>query len=94
VSEDDLAEAVPELGEDGSPIAGLVRRHGDLSPQQLHDPVEQRLLVLQVAVEGHRIDAELRGDPTHRQGVDTVLVDEVEGGAQHRVAIDATSTSA
>jgi hypothetical protein len=41
-----------------------------------------------VVVERHRFEAELLAEPAHRQGLDPVLIDQVERGPQDAVAAE------
>ena len=42
----------------------------DLGEGELDEAVEDRVLVRQVVVDRHRLDAEVVGQPAHREGVD------------------------
>ena len=53
------------------------------SSTRVDDPVEDVVLVRDVVVERHRLDAELLAELAHRQRLDPACVGEREGGAQH-----------
>ena len=49
----------------------------------LDEPVEQVVLAPDVAVEGHRVDAELLAELAHAQGLVAASIGELDGGLQH-----------
>ncbi len=51
----------------------------DLADDHVRDAIEDLVLVPDVAVERHRIDAELLAEPAHAQGVDALAIGEVDG---------------
>ena len=55
----------------------------------LDDPVEHVVLVLDVVVEGHRLDAELAADPAHRDGVEALGVHDPQGRLDHALPREA-----
>ena len=61
----------------------LVHGGQDLADDDLDDAVQDRILVGDVVVERHRLDAELVGEVAHRQRVDAARVGEFDGRAQH-----------
>src|SRR5215211_327791 len=66
-----------------APPVLLPRRKLDLVEDQLDDPVEQVILVRDVVVQRHRLDAQFLAEPAHAQGLDAFGVSEADGGAQH-----------
>ena len=46
-------------------------------------PVEQVVLVPDVAIERHRIDAELLAELAHAQRLDAASIGEIDGGLEH-----------
>ena len=64
------------------------RRELPLREHEVEHPVEQVVLVRDVAVEGHRLEAELVTEPAHRQRLDARAVGELERHAQDAVAAE------
>ena len=58
----------------------------DLADDDLDDAIEQVVLVADVAVEGHRVDAELLAELAHAQRLDAAPIGEVDGGPKHALA--------
>ena len=54
----------------------------DLREDEVHEPVEEILLVADVAVERHRFCADCPGDPLHRHGLEAVPVGELQRGLE------------
>ena len=52
----------------------------------LDDAVEQVVLVPDVAVERHRVDAQLLAELAHAQGLEAAAVGELDGGPEHALA--------
>ena len=63
--------SVPSGGSSVSPAIGL------------DDPIEDLVLVRDVVVERHRLDAELAGEPSHAERVDPTIVGERDRGVEH-----------
>ena len=57
-----------------------VRRQLDLAQDEVDDPVQEVVLVRDVVVERHRLDAERLAELPHRQRLDPALVGERDGG--------------
>ena len=55
----------------------------DLADDRLDDTVEQGLLVGDVVVQRHRLDAERLGEVAHGEGLDALRVGELDGGGEH-----------
>ena len=55
----------------------------DLADNDLDDAVEQVVLVPDVAVERHGLDAQLLPEPAHAQPLEAVTVRELDGGKEH-----------
>ncbi len=72
--------AVRRISDFQSALAG---GHLDLGEHQLGDPVHDVVLVLDVVVERHRLDAELLAELAHGERLDPACVGEGERGAQH-----------
>ena len=68
------------------PAAGPRDDQRHLAEDLLDHALDQVLLAVDVAVQRHRLDAELASEPPHREGVEALAVDEVEGGAEHPIA--------
>jgi hypothetical protein len=66
-------------------------RERHLLPHELDDPVEQAVLALGVVVDRHRIDAQLRAEPAHRERVEALAIDEAERGLQDPSAVEPAS---
>ncbi len=85
-----LQQQRPEAPGEGdhpvAPLRGLIGGHGDVGQHPLDDAVEEVLLVLDVPVERHGLDAEFGGHRTHRAGVEAAAVDDGERGLEHGVA--------
>ena len=64
------------------PIA-VPGRGVDLTEDDVDHPVEDVLLVRDVVVEGHRLDADLRAEPPHAERLDPVPVRELHGSPEH-----------
>ena len=64
----------------------VARRHLDLLHHEVRDPVEDVVLARHVLVERHRLDAERLADATHRDGVDALLVGQLQGGPEDALA--------
>ena len=58
----------------------------ELADHALDDAVEQVVLVPDVAVERHGVDAELLAEPAHAQRLEAAAVGEVDGGLQDALA--------
>jgi hypothetical protein len=69
---------------DAATVLIAVRLAGDdeLGDDTLDDSVEQGILVSGVPVDRHRVAIEGFTEPTHRQGLNTVFVDDLQGGGQ------------
>ena len=57
----------------------------DLGEGALDEPVEDRVLVGQVVVDRHRLDAEVVRETAHREGVDAVAIGDRGRGLEHPV---------
>ena len=69
------------------------RRIVDLADDDVDDAVEQVVLVADVAVEGHRLDAELLAELAHAQGLDPAPVGEVDRGPEHALLVSGARRS-
>ena len=78
------------VAEVGRPVAGRGRSF-DLADDALDDPVEQVVLAPDVAVERHRVDAELLAELAHAQGLEAVAIREVHRDAEDPVAVERRS---
>ena len=72
------------LPEGGRPVL-VPGGHLNLAQNQLDDPVAQVLLVGDMVVERHRLDAELLAEPAHGERVEPLLVGDPDRRAQHAV---------
>ncbi len=63
-------------------------RHGqvDLGEDEVDDAVDDLVLVGEVVVERHRLDAEVLAEPAHAQAIEPALVGQPEGGLEDAVA--------
>ena len=50
---------------------------------QLHEAVEQVVLVADVPIQRHRVDAELLSELAHAQRLDAASIGEIDGGLKH-----------
>ena len=57
-------------------------RHLDLGPDEVDDAVEELVLVGEVVVDRHRLDAELLAELAHAEGLEAALIGDSEGGLQ------------
>jgi hypothetical protein len=55
----------------------------ELVDDGLDDAVEEVLTAGHIAVQGHRLDAEIGSDPTHGEVAQPVRVDVSDGGGEH-----------
>jgi hypothetical protein len=67
---------VASLAEDLLPRHIGGRRDDELREQRFDDAREHRGFVGEVAVDRHPLDAELRAEPSHRERVESVAVDD------------------
>jgi hypothetical protein len=58
-------------------------RQGDLTDDQIDDAGQDRVLVGDVLVQGHRLDAEFLTEFAHGQCLGAVGIGERDGGSQH-----------
>ena len=58
----------------------------DLAEQEIDHAVNDLALVAHVAIQRHRLDAELLGELAHAERLDAFLVGQLEGSAQHPLA--------
>ena len=82
-------EAAQRVGPVAAAVAGL-----DLGGEAVGEALEQRRAVGDVAVERHRLDAQLAGDAAHRQRVGALAVEQRQGGRQDRLARELGGPSA
>ena len=66
-------------------MSGVVG-YDEFGDDVLDDSVEQGVLVGGVPVDPHRVAIQRLPEPAHRQRVDTLLVDDLQGGGQDLVA--------
>ena len=69
----------------GLPVAAR-RGSLELADDAFDDAVEQVVLVADVAVERHGVDAEVLAEPAHAQRLEAAPVGEVDGGLQDALA--------
>ena len=69
-----------------APVTAAARLDLEVGENPGADRAEQVVLVADVRVEGHRLDAELGAEAAHRQRVDAVGVGEIEGALHHPLA--------
>src|SRR5919201_5298537 len=62
------------------------RRKTDLAEHEIDHAVDDVALVAHVAVQRHRLDAELLGELAHAERLDAVLISALESDAQHSLA--------
>jgi hypothetical protein len=60
----------------------------ELVDDQLHDAVEEVVTAGDVPVQRHPLDAQVRAHPAHREGLEPVLVDELDGRGEHPPAVE------
>ena len=82
-----MAEHDVPSGEDlashrGTPVIAGPAGH-DLADDDIDRPVEQVVLVPDVPIQCHRLDAELLAEPSHAQGVDAAAIGQVDGRSEH-----------
>ena len=75
------------LAQLGLPVAAGGGRL-DLAEDEVDHPVEEVVLVGDVVVERHRLDAELLGELAHRQLLGAALVGQRDRGAQDALAAE------
>ena len=83
-----LQEATPRARPSPAVLRPVLDGIGEfeLRHDVLADPVEEVLLVLDVVVQRHRLDADLAGDPPHRDGLEALLVHDPESRLDHAIA--------
>jgi len=69
------------------------RGHLDFAEDKLDEAVKQRGLVGEMAVDGHRVDAQLGAEPAHGQLLKAVLVDDPQSGHEDLIARNARWTT-
>jgi hypothetical protein len=82
-----LQEASPGARSSPAVLGPIVDGIGEVESGHdvLADTIEQVFLVLDVVVERHRLDAHLAGDPSHRDGFETLLVHHSNGRFDHSI---------
>src|SRR4051812_48549162 len=83
----DLSRGPRPTGQLGAPVTAH-RRKLYLAEDDVDDPVEDLLLVLDVVVHGHRLHAELVGQGPNGQGADAAPVGHPHGTTQDVVAVE------
>ena len=58
-------------------------RQVDLAEDEIHDAVQDPLLVGEVVVERHRLDAERLTELAHAERLEPALIGELQGGLEH-----------
>jgi hypothetical protein len=89
------AGGVPDPGGEGRQalLPGLAGRGQRVLSQQLLDqPVEQRVLVIDVPVQGHRRDLQAPGDGVHGHRLQALRIGQRQCGGQHRPTADLRGT--
>ena len=76
--QEDAAEGTRELAELIPPIRGPVGRELKLIERAVDDRAEQLVLARDVAIQGHRRDAELRRDPAEADRLESARVGDRE----------------
>src|SRR6266568_4823282 len=66
--------------------ASLAPRQFHLSPQHLRDAVQQRVFVLEVAIQSHRIHPKLLGELAHGERLQPLLINQPQAGVQDALA--------
>jgi len=67
--------------------AARVRRWIERQQDALVDAVEQRVLVRDVVIQRHRLDAERSAEPAHRQSGHAVAIEQRDRCVEDRVAV-------
>ena len=67
-------------------------RQTDLGEHEIDHAVHDVALVAHVAVQRHRLDAQLLGELAHAERLDAILIGTVEGGAQHSLTAQGYAT--
>src|SRR5437773_11633979 len=76
---------------DGRLPVGTAGGQFELRDDDVEDPIEDLVLVGDVVVDGHCLDAELLREPPHAERLDPALVCDLNRGAQHPVLVQADS---
>ncbi len=74
-----------------SPIHTLTVGQVDRLEDRIDDAVENRIFVGHVVVERHRLDAQLLGHPSHRDGLDTTRVGNADRTLDHASSVQRLS---
>ena len=63
----------------------------DLTNDEVGHAVKEVFLSVDVVVERHRLDAQLLGEATHAQSVDSLAIGKLDGGASDALTIERIS---
>jgi hypothetical protein len=74
------------LNENSRPLGAFVHIDVEQKEESLDQSVEQRSFALNVAVQRHALDSEPRPKPPHAEGLEPILVDELERGIEDQFA--------